>query len=403
MPTSSVPNKYAIEIRDKSFRLKQRVEHLATNVQWEWNRFGGCGRATFTVPGNYLRFQVNADDDVRIFLPNTDGLTATLWYRGYVESATPSLEGSAFGNIKIECAGYFNWLDRIIIQNANTPKTYSSSEISAVVTDIVNNFIVPNSSIVSGTIDASNFTPDELLFKTTARDAISTLFDLAGAIECGVDVNLNFFWRNQSNAIAQEFFVGDKVIKISEKINFRDIVNKIYFEGGDVSGTPFLATSSSDDSVARYGLHEQIIQNASIVTLNVANQYMASILTQKSKPQRQLDVSLKNIETRFESNQPMGNISVIDRDATQSASKWGKAASGGSNKIYGRKITGGSDALYGGKRKDQIERVVYTLSPQDGRVHAELSLGVSIAFSRASSEIKRIELIQNTIRQRQLA
>ncbi len=403
MPTSATPNKYAIEIRDKSFRLKQRVEHLATNVQWEWNRFGGCGRATVTVPGNYLRFQVNADDDVRIYIPNADGLTATLWYRGYVEAATASLEGSAAGSIKIECTGYFSWLDRIIIQDANDSKTYSSLEISATVTDIVNNFIVPNSGIIRGTIDASNFTPDEVLFKTTAREAISTLFDLAGSIECGVDANLNFFWRNQSNVITQEFFVGDKVTKISEKINFKDIVNKIYFEGGDVGGTPFLATSSSDDSIARYGLHEQIIQNASIVTLNVANQYMASILTQKSKPQRQLDVSLKNIGARFEANQPIGNISVVDRDATQSAFKWGKAASGGSNKIYGRKVTGGSDVLYGGRRKDQIERVVYSLSPQDGRVHAELSLGVSIAFSRASADLKRIELIQNTIRQRQLA
>src|SRR3990167_5107143 len=70
------PSRYAIEIRDKNFRLKDRIENAVTNLQWEWNRIGGCGKATMTIDGNYLRLSVSPDDDVRIYLPNaTSGAT----------------------------------------------------------------------------------------------------------------------------------------------------------------------------------------------------------------------------------------------------------------------------------------------------------------------------------------
>lgn len=403
MPSEIFPGKYAIELRDKEFRLKQRLEHLAVNVQWEWNRVGGCGRCTFEVPGDYLRFVVQADDDVRIYLPDVGGLTATLWYRGYVETWTPVLNGSSNGSIRIECMGYFGWMDRVVVQEDGDKKVYSSSEISLTVEDLVDTFIVPNSAITIGDIDESDFTADTLEFKVSVKEALRTCFDLSGGVEYGVNADLEFFWRNPVYTASHKYYVGDRIANLQEKIDFKNIANYIFLEGGDSGGGEIhTAFGLAQDSINKFGRREDIVSNGAIVTGSVSSKYISNVLRQRAVPQRQLTVSLKNIKDRIEASLPIGAISIVDHDATQTPATYGTTGNGGSNKLYGTTLNGGSGQLYGGQRRDQVERIIYTMSPEDGRVHADLTLGVSVGFSRASAEIKRIENTLNSARQRQL-
>lgn len=396
------PSRYAIEIRDKNFQLKKRIEAQVTMLSWEWNRIGGCGRATVKVDGDYKAFQVNPDDDVRVYLPKAGG-GALLWYRGYVESVSPTIQSGNSGSITIECTGYFGWLDRIIVHNSGASKIYTNQEVSAIVQDIVDNFIVGNAGIARGTIQANNFSPDSISFKTTARDAIRTLFDLIGTVEYGIDENLNFFWYNQDPNLKDVFYLGDKVVKITDRVDFKNIVNKIYFEGGETElGAVFQTTGQSQSSINRYGKHEEIISNGSIYTINVASQFITSILRQRGIPARQLSISLKNIPKRLEAVLPIGAFSVVDPEVNQTGAVYGTTAAGGSNKLYGSILNGGSGQLYGGVAKHQVDRIQYQMSPEDGRVHAEVQFGTSASYSRASSALKRIELEQSALRLRSL-
>ena len=400
--TAISPSRYAIEIRDKNFNLKKRIESQVTALSWEWNRIGGCGRCTVKVDGDYKSFQVNPDDDVRVYLPKA-GSGALLWYRGYVESVSPSIQTGNSGSITIECTGYFGWLDRIIVHDQGASKVYTNQEVSAVVQDIVDNFIVGNAGITRGTIQGSTFSPDSISFKTTARDAIRTLFDLIGTVEYGIDENLKFFWYNQDPVLRDVFYLGDKVVKITDRVDFKNIVNKVYFEGGEASpGVVFQTTGQSQSSINRYGKHEEIISNGSIYTINVASQFITSVLRQRSIPARQLAVGLKNIPKRLEATLPIGAFSVVDPDNNQTGAIYGTTAAGGSNKYYGSILSGGSGQLYGGVAKHQVDRVQYQMSPEDGRVHAEVQFGSSIGYSRASASLKKIELEQSALRLRSL-
>lgn len=400
--TAISPSRYAIEIRDKNFTLKRRIESNVTALSWEWNRIGGCGRATIKVDGNYKAFQVNPDDDVRVYLPNAGG-GVTLWYRGYVESVSPVIQTGNAGSITIESTGYFGWLDRIIVHDSGIEKVYTNQEVSAIVQDIVDNFIVGNSGITRGTIQGSNFSPDSISFKTTAKEAVRTLFDLIGTVEYGINANLEFFWYNQDPVLRHVFYLGDKVVKIADRVDFKNIVNKIYFEGGEASpGVVFQATGQSQSSINRYGKHEEIISNGSIYTTNVASQFITSILRQRGIPARQLSVGLKNTTKRFEAALPIGAASVVDSENNQTGALYGTTAAGGSNKYYGSILNGGSGQLYGGVSKHQVDRVQYQMSPEDGRVHAEVQFGTSISYSRASAALKKLELEQSALRLRSL-
>lgn len=295
----SAPNRYAIELRDKSFLLKDRLEPYATNVKWEWNRIGGCGRCTILVSGNYARFKATSDDDIRIYLPNSDGLTASLWYRGYVESVTPSIQGSQ-QSIQIECSGYFGWLNRVVVHDDGEELVYSNMEISQIVASVIDTFITPSSSITKGTIQASSFSADRLSFKAAAQEVISTLTDLVGTVECGVDENLEFFWYNQGTSIKDRFFIGEKITKLQDRFDFKNIINKVYFEGGKVDDATYKKIGQSISSQNRYGRKEDIISNGSITTDVTAQQYITGILRQKAKPKRQLSITLTNFNRRIE-------------------------------------------------------------------------------------------------------
>ena len=400
--TTINPSRYAIELRDKNFTLKQRLEQNVTGLRWEWNKRGGCGRATFTIEGNYLFTDIQADDDVRIYLPDSGGSGATLWYRGYVTSATPSVQGGGLGNIKVECAGYFDFLSRIIVNSSGGVQTYSNQEVSLTVIDLIDDFLVANTSITRGTVEAGNFTPDSLEFKATLKECIETCFNLMGTVEYGVNTSLEFFWYNQVDDVRSKFYLGGNITTLQDQVDFKNIINYVFFEGGDVDGSTLQVSGSASDSIARYGRHEAIVSNGSVVSNSVANQFISALLNQKARPVRLLNVKLSNITTRFEATQPLGTYSIIDNEAVQDRALWGTTANGGSNKLYGRRSSNGSGQLYGGFRREQIDRVSYSLSPEDGKVDAEVQFGSSTGFSRSSAVIKQLESIQNTLRQRSL-
>ena len=395
------PSRYAIEVRDKSFNLKRRIEHLVTAVSWEWNRIGGCGRCTLKVDGDYKRFDVAADDDIRIYLPNASS-GSTLWYRGYVETVTPGIQTGNKGTIQIECMGYFGLFDRIVVHDSVSPKVYANQEIGQIVEDIVDDFVVANSSVTRGTVEPANFTPDTLSFKGSVKDCLRTLADLVGAVEYGVNASLEFFWMNQEDSLRYVLMIGDKIVKIQDRIDFKNIANKVYFEGGEVGGAAFVTSGQSQSSIDRYGTHEEIISNGSIASQVVADQYMSSLFRNRAAPSRQLSIGIKNTKKRFEVNLPIGACSFVDQDFNQTGAIYGAVADGGSGKIYGTLLNGGSGQVYGGVSKHQIDRISYSLSPEDGKIHADIQFGSSIGVSLASATLKRIEQIQNSLRLRTL-
>jgi hypothetical protein len=402
MPTEITPKTFAVELRDKDGNLRNRLEHVVSEVQWTWLARGGYGRATIKVEGDYLRFQPNADDDVRVYVPDGNG-SAFLAYRGIVEKADPSVSSGNKGNIKVECNGYFSLLNRAVIHDAGATKDFESVEVSEIVSGLIDDFIVPSFPIIKGAIDGSSYAPDLISFKTTVKSALETLFNLVGSVQYGVDENLNFYWRNINENLTRRFFIGDKVTALSNRIDLMNIVNRIYFEGGTVNDVLFTRTGSSESSIEKYGLHEALISNGSITTSSVASRYISNILRQKAAPVRQQSFSLRNTNVRLEASLPIGAVALVDPEVAQSGEIYGTFVNGGSNKIYGTLEGGGSGQVYGGVAKFQVERIDYSLSPDDGRLDADVVLGNALAISESSAAIKTIENELDAVSQRQRA
>lgn len=294
---------YRIELRDSDFNRLSFLENEATDTSWQYNRIGGCGAFSFTLPRRFDdQGNLGGNFDVRIYKKTYVG-TYTLWYSGFIEDRMPNL--SEPEKIDIKGFGYSAQLSKIIID-----KTYTSDEISVIIKDILDTFIVPNTDIAydASDIEATTFTADTLTFNTTALNAIKTLAEIAGTREWGVDKDRNFFFKARSSVVNFYYDVGHKIMSFSNIDSFREIINRIYIEGGEVGGTKYERTVNDTASQAKYGLLEQIYQNSAITTGSVADQFGEAILAEKSDLARRGKLALVNELTQTEDAVPLGTL-----------------------------------------------------------------------------------------------
>jgi hypothetical protein len=208
-------------------------------------------------------------------------------------------------------------MKKLFVLSSGAKKTYTSLELSAIVGQIVGTFVYPNTPIVAGTIEAGTFTADSLQFLTDVENALATISDLYEGAEYGVDEDLKFFWYKEDDTITHKFFVGNNVESLERRVKWDDLVNKIYLVGGEVSGTAYHLTGENTDSQALYYLSEKVVNNGSITTQDVANQYIGSLLRQNSSPLFSIRAKIANTTKRLEDTIPIGRVSFYDANYDQ--------------------------------------------------------------------------------------
>lgn len=395
------PRFYAVEHRSKTGTLKNRWENVISDLSWEFLARGGCGVCEFTVNGTFTSFTIEPEDDIRVWLKDPSAATTgKLVYRGYISQWERFLGQEE--KIAITCQGYFNKFRRYLVNDSGDPKAYESQAIETIVDDVVDSFVVANTTpaISIGTIDASNFAPDYIEFKSSAADALETLAALLNNVEYGVDENLEFYWRTESLTVAKRFYIGKDIAEYSELTETENIVNKLYFEGNTQGSSVFTSTGQSSSSQTDYGLREAVVSNSSINTTAPATQIMNATFLENNRPKVKVNVRIPNQSYRFEDSIPMGTAQIVNPSTNQIKNLWGKTASGGSNLIWGKTSASGSGALWGGVPYFLINRVKYTPNGVDGYFDIDLELGGSRYDTPAL--INQIETNLQAVRQRQI-
>lgn len=348
-----------LELRNKSFTILELLDSEMMNLTWEFSRIGGCGSITFDLPRAYCNEKaIGGDFNLRLYVRNPTTKAYDLWYQGIVEMKSPNVRGSD-ETIQVQGHGYQAQLSRIQLIGV----TYTSQEASVIIKDILDNYITPNTDISYdiGDLTATSFTFDSITFNTDALSAIQTIADTVGGREWGVDENRDFYFLARSSTVGLRFPLGDKVTNFNNDDSFKDVVNRVIVQGGDVAGVPFApdpTASAYNDipSQTKYGRRDQIYQNSSILTDTVAEQFASSILSQYSTVIRRARCELSSYETQIEATIPIPLFNLISRRT-----------------LYGEKKYG--TFLYSGQIDYQINRIVYKLNDEDSSLVTSLELG----------------------------
>jgi hypothetical protein len=347
-----------VELRDKSFNILEILDAEISNLSWEYDRVGGCGSFSFDLPRRYCDEKyISGDFNIRIYVRNTSTKAYDLWYQGIVEKKAPNVRDQEI--ISVQGHGYQAQLSRIQLSNV----TFTNTEASVIVKYLLDNYVVSSTDITysASDITATTFTFDSIVFNTDVLSALQTIADTVGTREWGVGKSRDFFFKQRSSTQGLNFVLGDKVESFTSDDSFKDIVNRVIVQGGDVGGVPFLPDSTTSpyndtSSQTKYGRRDYVYQNSSITTDAVAQQIAASILAEKKDVIRRASAVLASYETQIEATAPIPLFALIARGT-----------------LYGEKYYG--TFLYSGQITFQVNRITYSLSSADSSLTTNLDLG----------------------------
>lgn len=344
--------KFRVELRDRSFTLLEVLDKEIMSLSWDYSRLGGCGGFSFSLPRRYGEEKfISGDFNVRIYIRDSSG-TYNLWYQGIVESKSPSINGGK-ESLEVSGHGYYAQLSRIYVD-----EDYSSTEVSAIVKDILDTYITPNTDIAYSTydIDDTGFTADTLNFNTDAKSALESCADIVGSREYGVDKYRNFYFVARSSTPGFIFPLGRRITGFNPEQNFKDIVNRVIVQGGDVAGSPYFKSYDDTSSQLKFGRRDKVFENTAIVTDAVSEQYADSIFAEYRDVMFRASASLVDYETQVEATIPIPQAQV-----------WGAGIT------YGTRYYG--TFLYGGLMNWQINKIKYSFD-NNGAFKVSLDLGM---------------------------
>lgn len=331
---------FRVELRDRSFDVLEILDREYMDLYWAYSRVGGCGEFNFSLPRKlYEEGAISGDFNVRLYYRNPDTKNFDLWYQGFIQNKVLNVDGSR-ETVEISGHGYQAQLSRIYLS-----RTYNSTEVSAIVTNILDNYVTPNTDVSYNAVDIETtpFTPTTLKFEGTVLDALQKCADIVGSREWGVDKDRNFFFKARSESVELYYKVGNNIINFSDDVDFENIANRLNIQGAEAGGTYYSATYDELTSQLKYNLRTKVIQNSSINTDDVAAQYATAVFAEFATPTRRANGTLVDFNARIEATNPIPLASIRGKDATYGTKKFG---------------TG----LYSGQVSRQINRISYNLS-----------------------------------------
>lgn len=308
---------FKVQISDSTGALQTLLNNEVKELSWTYNRMGGCDKFRMLVKRQYTDFTNLTHRyrreffDLQVWVTSAFGGTSTLYYRGFITNIRPNLKDGE--ETIVTGVGYAKRLDEIQINNGSgAPKTYTNTTISGVVTSLANDFITSNTPITAGTVDTFSTTVTSISFNGTAKEAFDKLASLVDA-EWGVDSARQIYFRSKSTSVGWRFMVGKDIGRIEDELDYTEIVNRVYIEGGLIAGVPYRYTKSNAASIALFGLKEKRITNSSVIDSTVADVLATSILKKYESYVRNPSVELPFNKSKIETNNPLDLVVICDQ------------------------------------------------------------------------------------------
>ena len=355
---------FKVQISDSAGVIQTLLNNQITDLSWEFNRIGGCGKFSMGLKRQYgdltnltHRYQKEMFD-VRIFITSQFAGSSVLYYRGFIDSIRPRLDDPE--SVIVSGKGYGDLLDRIQVHDGTgAPKEYTSTTLNQVVEDLINDFVTPNTPITTGTVDTFDIPIESIKFNGSVQEALEKLADIVNA-EWGVDSAREFYFLEQSVDVAWRFKMKRDIEKLEDEYSYEDIVNSVIVEGGQVDGVPFRYIKDEQWSIDAYGLRQIRVRNSSIVESMLADEFAKSILSKAADRIRNIRIVLPFNKELIEADLPLGFIVVVD-DPKLVTTKYAQ-------KKYGT-------FKYCGETKHRVESIFYELRDISMRTELELNEG----------------------------
>jgi len=262
----------------------------------------GLGELTIKLPRSVFQFEegtvIAQNNQLKVICFDTDAPNGTTIYNGYISKYAPTLNrGKEF--VTVTCLGYITETARFMAEDAsgNTTLTYNSYDPTNILKDIVDKY-----STAGGTLDYTVTSTDDT--STTVSYEVNT-YTVKEALDKVVELSpvgwyyyadendvINF--KSEDTTANHTFTLGKDVVTIIPEKSTEEMVNRIYFTGGDVSGTTFYKKYERSGSISTYGLYSEKYIDARVTDESTADIIAGAILDRNDSPETRTTLIIRD-------------------------------------------------------------------------------------------------------------
>ena len=252
----------------------------------------GCGAFSLLLD-DYPSFDIEYRTRVDIH-PYFDEIP---WFTGFIQTLPQPGKKKPY---EYTGYGFFEQLDWVTVSG-----TYENQDIANIVKNIIETMVAPYTQIIynSSKIETTGYVVDSVdFYLVKAKDAIQTLADMAQGYEFGVDNSREFYFRPVDTNIYYSLWAGKHFQEFEIEEDPTEVRNRLYIKVGLIQGEGYgwikegsncIGYVEDLDSIAAYGLREEVITAPETLNVSDATQWAEEILAKKKNPK--ISAKLKNI------------------------------------------------------------------------------------------------------------
>lgn len=263
---------------------------------------GGLGDMTFTLPRTVFQFEeatvVAQNNQIKVVAFDGDATGGTTIYNGYISKYAPTLqEGKEY--VVVTCLGYISEGQRFMAEDAsgNTTLPYNSYDPTNILKDILDKFTAAGGHAdYTGSSTALTGTTVSYEFNTyTVKECLDKIVELApNGWFYFVDSSNTVHFKGKDATANHTFVLGKDIISIIPEKSGENMVNRIYFTGGDVSGVPVYKKYERASSISTYGLHAQKHVDSRVTDTSTMDIIADSVLDRGETPETRTTLVIRD-------------------------------------------------------------------------------------------------------------
>lgn len=262
----------------------------------------GLGDLTVKLPRSVFDYEettvIAQNNQVKVICYDADAPTGVVVYNGYISKYTPTLtEGKEF--VVVTCLGYVTETERFMAEDVsgNTTLTYNTYDPTDILKDVLDKF-----STAGGHADYTGSSADDTgtsvtyEFNTyTVKEALDKIVELApNGWYYFIDADNVVNFAGKDATANHTFVLGKDVVTIIPEKSVENMVNRVYFTGGDVSGTILYKKYSRSGSISSYGLYAQKVIDGRVTDETTMDTIAGSILDRGDAPETRTTLIIRD-------------------------------------------------------------------------------------------------------------
>ena len=308
--------KFYDTLDNKLYELGTDVKHgRIASANFELMDFG-CGTFSFVLdddPPFDLTYRTRVD--IHLYFDEV------AWFTGFVQTIPQPGQKKPF---EFSGFGFFEQLDWVTIS-----ESYKDQDVADIVKDIVQNTVAPNTQIIynASKIEATGYTVNSIDFYLSfAKDAIQSLADIAQGFEFGVDNVREFYFRAIDTDPKYHLWAGKQFQNIQIEENPFSVRNKLYIKVGLIQGEGYgyikegsncIGSVSDTDSIAAYGLRENVVTAPDILDIDDATRWAEMVLAEMKDPEVRAKISNIMLDKNKTKIDAEGKVRVTTHESSE--------------------------------------------------------------------------------------